>query len=61
MIIKKFNIKESNLIYFVGINQFKLNSNYVLEIFEKVKEKDILDRYFKIIHFREPPRDFMGA
>ena len=49
MIIKKFNIKESNLIFFVGINQIKLNSKYVFEIFDKFKEDDILDRYFKII------------
>lgn len=50
MIEKKFNIKEINLKYFVGISQIKFKSDQFIHNKDNFKEKYLLDQFFKTIN-----------
>ncbi len=49
MIVKEFNINEINLKYFVGINQIRINLNYLSNICSTSSEKELLDSFFRTI------------
>ncbi|MEE9377410.1 MAG: KEOPS complex subunit Cgi121 [Candidatus Lokiarchaeia archaeon] len=50
MIIKSFNINEINLKYFVGINQIKINSGKLLDLYDIDNQEEALTRFFSIIN-----------
>ncbi|MFW9998978.1 MAG: KEOPS complex subunit Cgi121 [Candidatus Hodarchaeota archaeon] len=49
MIVKEFNIEALNLHFFVGINQIKINFDEFLDFYNIDNEKEILNRFFKLI------------
>ena len=50
MIIKYFNINEINLKYFVGINQIKINSGKLLDLYDIDNQEEALNQFFSIIN-----------
>ncbi|MFX1302724.1 MAG: KEOPS complex subunit Cgi121 [Promethearchaeota archaeon] len=49
MIIRKFNIEELNLDYFVGINQIKMDLEKFLDFSKTDNKGDILNHFFNVI------------
>ena len=50
MIIQGFNILEINLKYFVGINQIKINSGKLLDLYDIDNQEEVLNQFFSIIN-----------
>lgn len=50
LIVKKFNIRDINLTYFVGFNQIKLKSDKILHKEDNAKESTLVDQFFKAIN-----------
>ena len=64
MIVKKFNFREINLKYFVGINQIKFKSDQFVHNWDNYKKTTLLNQFFKSInesqaHYVNTPIQFM--
>ncbi len=49
MIVKEYNIQESNLHYFIGINQIKIIINKFIDVKKIDNKAEVLNQFFKII------------